>query len=106
MGGALVSISISMLTFSMFEAHRLRFGLGSVGTLGLLPPSFFLSRMEEVTEVGPLPPTLPGPTAAGCAEAGEVTGTGDRAARGNIDSSPEKNLVLLCPLLENTACSL
>lgn len=106
MGRAFISISISMLTFSMFKAHRLRFRLSSVWMLGLMPPSFFLGRMEEVEGVGPLPPALPGPTEAGCGEAGEVTCTGDRAARGNIDSSPEKNFVLLCPLSENTACSL
>lgn len=62
MGGALVSIWISVLSFSMFKAHRLTFRLDSICTLGLMPPPFFIGRMARV---GHLPPTLPGPTEAG-----------------------------------------
>lgn len=49
-GGALFSTLISVLTFSSFDAPRLKSGLGSIRTLGLVPPSFFLGlgRMVEV----------------------------------------------------------
>lgn len=49
-GGALFSTLISLLTFSIFDAPRLKSGLGSIRTLGLMSPSFFLGlgRMAEV----------------------------------------------------------
>lgn len=105
----MLSISISMLTFSTFRAHRLRFRLGSVWTLGLVPPSFFLGlgRMGEVARGRAwATPPLWAHRRRFVGETGKVTSAGDRATCGKMDSSPEKNLILFCLLSENTVGSL
>lgn len=56
MGGVLVSIWISVLSFSMFKAYRLTFRLGSIWPLGLMPPPFFICRMARGGALATHPP--------------------------------------------------
>lgn len=79
--------------------HLLKFRWGSLQTLGLVPPSFFLALAEWQRPPGVDPPWVQRDKFWGAP--GRIPCTEDRATCEKIDSSPGRNLAVFSPLSEN-----